>query len=62
MRHGWVGSEHLLLGLVKEGPGLPSEILRSMGVDYESVHREVLSVLDGLTSPRRPKDSAGQCD
>ena len=41
LNHGYVGTEHLLLGLVALGQGVAVEVLRKMGVDLERVRREV---------------------
>src|SRR6266700_6645280 len=32
MGHGWIGSEHLLLGLIREGEGIASGIIEALGV------------------------------
>ena len=37
LKHGYVGSEHILLGLVKEGEGTASRVLVSSGVSYDAV-------------------------
>jgi ATP-dependent Clp protease ATP-binding subunit ClpC len=42
---GYVGAEHLLLGLVREGEGIAASILESMGLNFERVRREVERVL-----------------
>ena len=42
MGHDYVGSEHLLLGLVKEGGGIAGRVLAAYGID-EDVVREILS-------------------
>jgi ATP-dependent Clp protease ATP-binding subunit ClpC len=58
MKHGWIGTEHLLLGLIKEEGPLPSKILRSMGVDFERAQREVLNVIEGSNQALKPKAQA----
>ncbi|KPL11316.1 hypothetical protein AMJ85_03865 [candidate division BRC1 bacterium SM23_51] len=55
MKHGWIGTEHLLLGLIKEEGTLTSKIVRSMGVDFERAQREVLSVIEGSNAGMKPK-------
>ncbi|MEN6626669.1 MAG: ATP-dependent Clp protease ATP-binding subunit [Candidatus Sumerlaeia bacterium] len=47
MKHGWVGTEHLLLALIKEDQTLASKCLRQFGVDYEKARKEVLQVIEG---------------
>ena len=46
LRHGFVGTEHLLLGLVSEGEGVAAKALQSMGVvDFEQVRGLVESII-----------------
>ena len=40
-RHGYIGTEHLLLGLVKEGEGVAAAVLTSLGLDFENIKFEV---------------------
>ncbi|MCL8206469.1 MAG: ATP-dependent Clp protease ATP-binding subunit [Actinomycetia bacterium] len=42
MGHNFVGTEHLLLGLIRESNSLPAKILQSLGLDLETVRGEVL--------------------
>ncbi|MGC8487655.1 MAG: ATP-dependent Clp protease ATP-binding subunit [Clostridia bacterium] len=42
MGHNFVGTEHLLLGLIREANSLPSKVLQSLGLDLETVRGEVL--------------------
>ncbi len=46
LRHNYIGTEHILLGLLREEEGVAAQVLRTLGVDIESVRREVLRVLD----------------
>jgi len=39
--HGFVGTEHLLLGLIKLGRGVSANVLEQMGLNLESVRREI---------------------
>lgn len=39
--HNYIGTEHLLLGLIKLGQGVAVDVLRSMGVDFETIRMEV---------------------
>ena len=47
MKHGWVGTEHLLLALIKEEQTLASKCLRQFGVDFDKARKEVLQVIEG---------------
>jgi ATP-dependent Clp protease ATP-binding subunit ClpC len=45
--HNYIGTEHLLLGLVREGEGVAVWILLDAGVDAERVRDEVITMLGG---------------
>jgi len=47
--HNYVGTEHLLLGLIREGEGVAAQVLQELGVDRKRVREEVLKLL-GPTS------------
>lgn len=46
MNHAYVGTEHILLGLLREGEGVAAQILRNLNVDLERVRVAVLKELD----------------
>jgi ATP-dependent Clp protease ATP-binding subunit ClpC len=41
LHHNYIGTEHLLLGLVREGDGVAGNVLKSLGVDLEKVRKAV---------------------
>ena len=43
--HNYIGTEHLLLGLVREGEGIAAGVLESLGVNLEKVRHQVIHVL-----------------
>ena len=43
--HHYIGTEHLLLGLIREGEGIAAGVLESLGVNLEKVRSEVVNVL-----------------
>jgi ATP-dependent Clp protease ATP-binding subunit ClpC len=43
--HNYIGTEHLLLGLMKEGEGIASRVLINLGLDLDKVRRQVLELL-----------------
>jgi ATP-dependent Clp protease ATP-binding subunit ClpC len=45
--HNYIGTEHILLGLVREGEGVGAQVLRKRGVTMEAVRTEVTTVLGG---------------
>src|SRR2546430_11386221 len=46
MNHGYIGTEHLLLGLVREQTGIPAKILHDLGVDLQKT-REIVEEMVG---------------
>jgi len=46
LNHSYVGTEHILLGLLREGEGVASTVLRSLNIDIERCRHEILSELD----------------
>lgn len=49
----YVGTEHLLLALVKDREGVASQILAAFNVDYETVKVEIENILSGKTSGKK---------
>jgi len=45
--HSYIGTEHLLLGLVKEGEGVAARVLQGLGVELPRVRQSVIQVLSG---------------
>ena len=45
LRHNYIGTEHLLLGLIKENEGSAAQVLMNLGVQLEDVRDEVLEFL-----------------
>ena len=43
--HNYIGTEHLLLGLIREGEGVASQVLLNLGLDLERVRNEVMELL-----------------
>jgi ATP-dependent Clp protease ATP-binding subunit ClpC len=57
LRHNYVGTEHLLLGLVREGGGLGAKALESLGISRETVRQQVEDAVGrgkGASSGRIP--------
>ncbi|MBN2483095.1 MAG: ATP-dependent Clp protease ATP-binding subunit [Candidatus Omnitrophica bacterium] len=48
--HNYIGTEHILLGLIREGEGLAMQVLYSLGVDLDKVREEIASLLGGTHS------------
>jgi ATP-dependent Clp protease ATP-binding subunit ClpC len=45
MNHSYIGTEHLLLGLLREGEGIAAEVLESLGVTLEKARKQTLWLL-----------------
>ena len=45
LRHNYIGTEHLLLGLIREEQGLAASVLKELGLVLEEVRAEVLEIL-----------------
>jgi len=46
LNNNYIGTEHLLLGLIREGEGLAGRVLNKLGVDLERTRREVMALQD----------------
>ncbi|MFH1142950.1 MAG: ATP-dependent Clp protease ATP-binding subunit, partial [Candidatus Eisenbacteria bacterium] len=55
MGHNYVGTEHLLLGLIREGEGVAAKVLLDMGVERKKVREETLKLLGGHPSAQQPE-------
>ncbi len=49
LNHNYVGTEHLLLGLLREHDGVAAQVLRNLGLKLEEVREEVLNLLGAST-------------
>ena len=54
MQHTYVGTEHLLLGLIKEGDGVAAQVIQSFDVDFDTIRDEILKELDPNFKPEEP--------
>jgi excisionase family DNA binding protein len=57
LNHNYMGTEHLLLGLVREGEGIGAQVLKSLGVELETVRSKVEFII-GHSDPR-PREWRG---
>ncbi|MEI7955661.1 MAG: ATP-dependent Clp protease ATP-binding subunit [Verrucomicrobiota bacterium] len=51
LNHSYVGTEHLLLGLLREGEGIAARVLRRLDVDIQRTRNEILAEIDPNFSP-----------
>ena len=55
--HNYIGTEHLLLGLIKENEGIAAQVLINLGVKLEDVREEVLDFLGADTSDEEDEET-----
>jgi len=55
LNHHYIGTEHLLLGLVREGEGIAAGVLESLGVNLERVRSETIRVLSQSMPQSHPE-------
>src|SRR5699024_5000840 len=51
LNHNYIGTEHILLGLIQEGEGVAAKALESMGISLEDVRGEVEAIIGHGTQP-----------
>ena len=57
--HNYIGTEHLLLGLIREGEGVAAQVLQKLGADLNRVRQTVIQLLSGYTGGKGEQVSAG---
>ncbi|WP_354670958.1 Clp protease N-terminal domain-containing protein [Actinomadura sp. DC4] len=57
--HNYIGSEHILLGLLREGSGGGAQVLRGLDVDFDELRGGILAVLRSRQQPRSVFASGG---
>ncbi len=60
LQHSYVGTEHILLGLLREGEGVAARVLKSLEVDIERTRNEILKELDPNFAPQEEGDAVPQ--
>ncbi|MBV9149537.1 MAG: ATP-dependent Clp protease ATP-binding subunit [Candidatus Eremiobacteraeota bacterium] len=55
LNHNYIGTEHLLLGLIREGEGVAARVLTNLGVDPAKVRLQTTSLLGAEGQPPAPK-------
>ncbi|HVB62486.1 MAG TPA: Clp protease N-terminal domain-containing protein [Ktedonobacteraceae bacterium] len=58
MNHHYIGTEHLLLGLVREGGGIGAGVLQSMGVNLENLRTSTIQIVDSTQTARTAQEQA----
>ena len=67
LQHSYVGTEHILLGLLREGEGVAARVLKSLEIDIERTRNEILKELDPNFAPQEesegvPAETGGKKD
>ncbi len=57
LNHSYVGTEHILLGLLREGEGVAARVLKTLDIDIERTRQEILKELDPQFSSGNAGDS-----
>ncbi len=54
--HNYIGTEHILLGLIREGEGVAAKVLVKLGADLSRVRQQVIELLSGFTGAEQRVD------
>jgi ATP-dependent Clp protease ATP-binding subunit ClpC len=59
--HNYIGTEHILLGLIREGEGVAAQVLQQLGAELQKVRQTVIQLLSGPSAgeEQQPKSSGG---
>ncbi|ATE52165.1 ATP-dependent Clp protease ATP-binding subunit [Actinosynnema pretiosum] len=58
--HNYIGTEHILLGLIREGEGVAAQVLVKLGADLNRVRQQVLQLLSGYSGGKEPAEAGGR--
>ncbi len=59
LNHTYVGTEHILLGLLREGDGVAARVLKNLEIDIEQTRQEILKELDPNFAAQEEQAAAG---
>ena len=59
LNHSYVGTEHILLGLLREGEGVAAHVLKHLEIDIERTRNEILKELDPNFTPQESEEEEG---
>jgi len=57
--HNYIGTEHILLGLIREGEGVAAQVLVKLGADLNKVRQQVIQLLSGYAGGKGEPGQAG---
>ncbi|CAN5804694.1 ATP-dependent Clp protease ATP-binding subunit [soil metagenome] len=58
--HNYIGTEHILLGLIREGEGVAAQVLQKLGADLNRVRQQVIQLLSGYAGGESGSSGSGQ--
>ena len=58
--HNYIGTEHILLGLIREGEGVAAQVLVKLGADLSRVRQQVIQLLSGYSGPASAGGGSGK--
>ena len=56
--HSYIGTEHILLGLIREGEGVAAQVLQKLGADLNRVRQQVIQLLSGFQGKESAQSAA----
>ena len=60
--HNYIGTEHILLGLIREGEGVAAQVLVKLGADLNRVRQQVIQLLSGYQGKEPQQQGAGPAE
>src|ERR1700712_6021121 len=60
LSHNYIGTEHILLGLIREGEGVAAQVLVKLGADLNRVRQQVLQLLSGYQGKEPAESGSGR--
>src|SRR5688500_11498402 len=57
--HNYIGTEHILLGLIREGEGVAAQVLVKLGADLSRVRQQVIQLLSGYSGSKETTGGGG---
>ncbi|NUS43914.1 MAG: NDP-hexose 4-ketoreductase, partial [Mycobacteriaceae bacterium] len=58
--HNYIGTEHILLGLIREGEGVAAQVLVKLGADLNRVRQQVIQLLSGYQGKEAAESTGGR--
>jgi len=60
--HKYIGSEHILLGIIREGEGVAAQVLVKLGADLNRVRQQVIQLLSGYQGKEAVTSGSGPAE